>query len=146
MVASASQETEGLVRVRSSLSFGKTSECLLIALKRRGMAIHARVDHAANAAAAGLALGPGELFIFGYPEAEGAILARCPAMGLEFSRRMLVWQDRSAQVWIAYDDPVWLGKRFSVSQDVFALLRAMGTSLTGIALEAGGKKDALQPL
>jgi uncharacterized protein (DUF302 family) len=141
MDATALRETDGLIRVRSSLSFGKTVDCLLIALKRRGMAIHARVDHAANAASEGLSLRPEELFIFGYPEAEGPILERCPELGLAFPRKILVWRDQADEVWIGYDDPVWLGRRFSVSRDVYLRLVAMATSLTGVALEAGGKKD-----
>jgi uncharacterized protein (DUF302 family) len=143
MDATASQETDGLIRVRSTLPFKRTVECLLIALKRRGMAIHARIDHAANAATAGLTLGPEELFIFNYPEAEGPILQRCPVLGLEFPRKILIWQDESGQVWMGYNDPLWLGRRFSVSEDVYTLLRALAISLTGIALEAGGKKDML---
>jgi uncharacterized protein (DUF302 family) len=145
MDATASQETEGLIRVRSSLPFESTVDCLLIALKRRGMAIHARIDHAAQAAAAGLALRPEELFIFSYSEAEGPVIQRCPPMGLEFPRKILIWEDEARQVWIGYEDPLWLGRRFSAKEDVFSLLRAMATSLTGIALEAGGKDSGLRP-
>lgn len=136
---------QGFVSVRSALPFAETSECLLIALKRRGMAIYACIDHSANAARAGLSLAPTHLFMFGYPGADGPVLARCPALGLEFPRRMLVWEDEAGAAWIGYNDPVWTGRRFRANSDVLALLRPMATSFAGIALEAGGKEeDALR--
>jgi uncharacterized protein (DUF302 family) len=145
MDATASQETEGLIRVRSALPFERTADCLLIALKRRGMVIPARIDHAANAGAAGLALRREALFIFSYAEAEAPIIQRCPEMGLEFPRKILIWENETRQVWIGYEDPLWLGRRFSANEDVLSLLRAMSTSLTGIALEAGGMDAASLP-
>ncbi len=129
---------QGLVSVRSTLPFAKTIAFLLIALERRGMAIHARVDHAVNARAVGLELRPTQLFIFGYPEAEGPILAGCPLMGVELPRRIAVFADDAGKVWISYNDPLWLGRRYGVGPNVWALLQAMATSLTGIVLEAGG--------
>ncbi len=137
MTATASP-AQGLISVCSTLPFEKTAECLLIALKRRGMAIFARIDHAANASAAGLQLRPTQLFIFGYPEAEGPVLARCPALGLDLPRKVLVWEDETAKVWISHNDPVWLGRHYGADPEVLALLRPIATSFTGIALEAGG--------
>ncbi len=137
MTATASQ-VQGLVSVRSALPFERTVQCLLIALKRRGMAIFARVDHAANASAAGLQLRPAQLFIFGYAEAEGPVLARCPALGLDLPRTILIWEDDAARVWISYNDPAWLGRRHDANRVVMALLGPIATSFTGIALEAGG--------
>ncbi len=128
----------GLISVLSTLPFAKTVANLLIALERRGMTVHARIDHAANAAAAGLRLRPTQLFIFNYPEVEGAILARCPPMGLDLPRRIGVWEDEAGKVWISYNDPAWLGQRYGVGPEVQTLLRAMANSFTGIALEAGG--------
>jgi len=128
----------GLISVLSSLSFAKTIANLLIALERRGMTIHARIDHAANAAAAGLVLRPTQLFIFNYPEVEGAILARCPQMGLDLPRKIAIWEDDAGKVWISYNNPVWLGQRYGVGTEVQTLLHAMANSFTGIALEAGG--------
>jgi uncharacterized protein (DUF302 family) len=103
------------------------------------MAIYARADHAANASAASLELRPTQLFIFGFPEAESPIIARCPALGLDLPRKIAVWEDEAGNAWISYNDPLWLGRRYSASADVRALLRAMATSLAGIALEGGGK-------
>ncbi len=142
----ASADRYGLVRVRSSLSFAKTAERLLLALKRRGMVRHAIIDHAENAASAGLELRPTKVFIFSYPEAEGPVIGRCPLMALDLPRRMAVWEDEGRVVWIAYDDPPWLGSRHSVNREVASLLRPMSVSLEGIALEAGGMASSAKPL
>jgi uncharacterized protein (DUF302 family) len=109
------------------------------------MAIYARTDHAANAAAAGLELRPTRLFVFGFPEVEGPIIKHCPALGLDLPRRMAVWEDELGKAWISYNDPLWLGRRYAVSASILPLLRAMATSLTGIALEAGGKAAPAPP-
>jgi uncharacterized protein (DUF302 family) len=106
------------------------------------MTVHARIDHAANAAAAGLQLRPSQLFIFNYPEVEGAILAQCPLMGLDLPRRIVLREDEEGRVWISYNDPLWLGQRYKVGGKVQSLLHAMANSFTGIVLEAGGKPAA----
>ncbi len=129
---------DGLISVRSSLPFAKTAANLLLALERRGMTMHARIDHARNAAAAGFPLRPTQLFIFNYPEVEGAILAHCPLMGLDLPRKIAVRQDEDGTVWISYNDPAWLGRRYHVGHKVQSLLHAMANSFTGIVLEAGG--------
>ncbi len=144
-MTAATAPVQGLVSVRSTLSFAKTAECLLIAFKRRGMTIYACVDHAANARAAGLELLPTLLFIFGYPEAEGPVVARCQPMGLDLPRKITVHEDEDGQVWISYHDPVWLGQRHGAGADVLSLLRPMATSFKGIALEAGGMSPLVRP-
>jgi uncharacterized protein (DUF302 family) len=128
----------GLISVLSSVPFVQTVANLRIALERRGMTLHACIDHAANAAGSGLQLRPTQLFIFNYPEVEGALLARCPLMGLDMPRKFLVWEDKAGKVWLGYNDPLWLGHRYSVTREVQSLLRSIANSFTGIALEAGG--------
>lgn len=128
----------GLISVRSSVSFARTLANLLIALERRGMTVEARIDHAANAAAEGLRLRPAQLVIFNYPEVEGAVLARCPLTGLDLPRKFLVWQDEAGTVWLGYNDPGWLGRRYGAGPEVISYLHGMANSFTGIVLEAGG--------
>jgi uncharacterized protein (DUF302 family) len=144
-MGNTAQESNGVVSLRSSLPFANTVSNLSVALERRGMAIYARADHAANASATGLKLRPTQLFIFGFPEVESPIIQRCPALGLDMPRKIAVWEDEAGKVWISYNDPVWLGQRYFASAGVLTLLRAMATSLAGIALEAGGKASHLKP-
>jgi uncharacterized protein (DUF302 family) len=139
MTGDSAQASDGVINLRSSLPFAKTVSNLCIALERRGMAIYARADHAANARAASLELRPTQLFVFGFPEVEGPVIQRCPVLGLDLPRKIAVWEDEAGNAWISYNDPLWLGRRYFAGADVLVLLRAMATSLAGIVLEAGGK-------
>jgi len=139
MTGNVARAPDGIISLRSSLPFKKTVSNLSIALQRRGMAIYARADHSANAIAAGLELRPTQLFVFGFPEVESPIIKHCPALGLDLPRKIAVWEDEADRIWISYNDPLWLARRYSAGPDVLPLLRAMATSLTGIALEAGGR-------
>ena len=145
MLGMMSSERNGVISVRSPHFFSKTIESLHVALKRRGMFLHACIDHAGNAAGAGLSLRPTLLFVFGYPEAEAPIIVRSPISGLDLPQRMLVWEDEEGTIWISYNDPVWLGERDGVPADILPRLDAMKTSLEGIALEAGGLSTAIPP-
>jgi uncharacterized protein (DUF302 family) len=135
------REQNGVVRVRSTVPLAKTIESLLVALGRRGMALHARIDHAKGAEAVGLELRPTCLFVFGYAEAEAPIIAKSELLAIDLPQRIIVWEDEDAVVWIAYNDPVWLSQRHGASPGVKSLIEAIRTSLSGIILEAGGMAD-----
>ena len=145
MTGNTAPVPDGIISLRSSLPFKETVSNLSIALERRGMAVYARADHAANASAAGLELRATQVFVFGFPEVESPIIQSCPALGLDLPRKIAVWEDEAGKTWISYNDPLWSGRHYSASAGVLLLLRAMATSLTGIALEAGGKSPRLDP-
>ena len=104
------------------------------------MTMHARIDHAANAAAAGFQLRPTLAFHLQLSGGRGALLAQCPLMGLDLPRKIAVREDEEGKVWISYNDPAWLGRRYNACAKVQSLLRAMSNSFAGIVLEAGGSR------
>jgi len=132
----AGRQESGVISVRSPLSLAETIKNLLVAVERRGMIVFARIDHAKAAEEAGLRLRPAELLVFGYPEAEAPLIATVPLLGLDFPQRVLVREDEHGGVWMSYNDPVWLGRRYGVNADVIPKLEAIGSSLAGIAAEA----------
>src|SRR5579883_1629157 len=134
-------EAKGLVSVRSTVSFDETIECLLIALERRGMTIHARVDYAKEAIDVGVRLRPTQLFIFGYREVEASLILRDQLLGVDLPQKILVWEDERGAVWISYNDPKWVGQRHGVPAGTCALLEAVAASLAGIAADARAKID-----
>jgi uncharacterized protein (DUF302 family) len=143
MTVIVSRAQDGIVSIRSALSLAMTIKALRVAIERRGMLIHACIDHAAGAAEAGLDLRPTQLFVFGYAEADTPAIARCPLLAIDLPERMLVSEDEDGAVQIAYIDPVWLGRRHGASAELCQLLDAMGTSLAGIASEAGGLSEGI---
>ena len=130
-------EENGLITIRSSVPAKETIRRLLIAIKRRGMAIFAHIDHTREAKRVGLQLRPTDVFIFGYAEANIPLLLEKQTLGIDMPERMLVWQDERDAVWISFNDPLWVGRRHNVNSDSRANLQAIRTSLMGIAIEAG---------
>ena len=102
---------DGLVKLQSSHSVEATADKLEQALMSKGMTVFARIDHANGAANAGLSLKPTELVIFGNPKV-GTPLMNCErSVAIDLPQKMLVWEDDSGQVWVAYNDPEHLKAR-----------------------------------
>lgn len=94
------------VLVRKSASpVAETVERLSQALGTRGIAVIARVDHAAGAAKAGMALRPTVLLIFGNPKIGTPLIQANPHAGLDLPMKILVWQDEQGQAWLGYVNP-----------------------------------------
>jgi uncharacterized protein (DUF302 family) len=94
----------GVVVIPSSLSYEAAVVRLIAAIEERGLAVLARVDHAAGARAAGLELASEEVVFFGNPTAGTPLMQSDPRVGIELPLRMLVWQDQDGTRF-AYRDP-----------------------------------------
>jgi uncharacterized protein (DUF302 family) len=103
--------------------------------KGQGYECFARIDHAALAAEAGLALRPTEVIIFGNPRAGTPLMQASQTVGIELPLKALVWQDSSEKVWLGYNDPQWLAKRHGID-GVEGVTRKMELALRSIATEA----------
>jgi uncharacterized protein (DUF302 family) len=103
----------------------------------KGMTVFAHIDHAAEAAAAGLSLRPTELLIFGNAGDSTPLMELVQAIGIDLPLRALVWLDASGITWLSYNDPNWLSKRHKLhpkAQGTVSLLTSvleqMATSAT----------------
>lgn len=117
----------GLVVVQSSHSVDETVTRLEQALEDNGLTIIATVDHAENAASAGLELPPTTLILFGNPQAGTPLMQQQRTIGIDLPQKMLVWQDGSA-VYVGYNDPVYLAERHGLdaqSEAVTMVTRAL---------------------
>jgi len=102
----------------------------------RGMTVFARVDHAAAAAAVGLALRPTELLIFGAARGGTPLMQLSQTAGIDLPLKALVWSDASAATWLAYNDPGWLAERHGVRTEGGATVEAMRGMLAEMAQAA----------
>lgn len=102
---------DGLVALKSPHSATDTLNRLEAQVKQRGLAVVARVDHAAGAARVGKTLRPTELLIFGSPQAGTPLMECAQTAGIDLPMKALVWVDSSAQVWLGYNAPGWLVRR-----------------------------------
>ena len=126
--------TNGLVTLTSGHSAEETTDRLESAAKERNLTIFARIDHAAGAQEAGLALRPTTLLIFGNAKGGTPLMQAAQTIGIDLPLRALVWQDESGVVRISYDDPAYLAARHGLDASAAAplsgLLRQLAESAT----------------
>ena len=126
---------DGLIALSSHYSARDTVERLLAALAKRTMTVFARIDHAAGAASAGLALRPTEVVIFGNPKGGTALMQDRQSAGIDLPLKALVWEDADGQVWLGYNDPAWIAQRHGLGAASAGAVEAMGKALAAIAAE-----------
>jgi uncharacterized protein (DUF302 family) len=129
---------DGLVVVASALGFAETLERLLGALGESMVPVFAQIDHAAGAKAAGLALRPTTLVIFGAARAGTPLMAADQTMGLDLPLRALVYEDAAGEVHVAYNEPEWLAARHGLAPDGSPTLAAMTGLLEAVVGAAVG--------
>jgi uncharacterized protein (DUF302 family) len=102
---------DGLITLRSSHAPKDTMNRLETEIRAKGLAVFARIDHAAGAAEVGLSLRPTELLIFGDARGGTPLMQAVQTIGIDLPLKALVWQDASGTIWLSYNDPNWLAKR-----------------------------------
>ncbi len=122
-----------LTTAKSPHSVPATVDRVIAALGRRGIALFARIDHAAGARQAGLELADEELVIFGDPRVGTLLMQRDAAVGYELPLRLLIW-DANGQTMIGYRRPTALRDDFAVA-DQLEVLRRMENLLGQIIAE-----------
>jgi uncharacterized protein (DUF302 family) len=127
---------DGLIAIRSSHGPQETLHRLEAEVAAKGMTVFARVDHAAGAAAVGMALRPTGLLVFGAAKGGTPLMQSVQTIGIDLPLKGLVWQDASGATWLSYNDPNWLAKRHGLGSEAEAPLKAMSGALSGIAAAA----------
>ena len=91
----------------------------------------------AGAVAAGLKLRPTELLIFGNARGGTPLMEADQRIGIDLPLKALVYQDDAGKVWLAYNDPSWLVRRYglvaAVAANVEALSKVLGSFAAGAA-------------
>jgi uncharacterized protein (DUF302 family) len=107
---------DGLVSLKSSYSPDETMNRFEAIAKKKGLNIFARINHTAGAAKIGKTLRPTEVLIFGNPQGGTPFIECGQTVGIDLPLKVLVWEDAARQVWLGYNDPVYLAKRHEVSE------------------------------
>jgi uncharacterized protein (DUF302 family) len=102
----------------SPLGFVATVDRLIDAVTRAGMTLFARIDHAAGARAAGLAMPPAEVLIYGSPKGGTPIMLAAPLAALDLPLRVLVREDTSGRTLIAFHPAARMLRRAGVRDDL----------------------------
>lgn len=106
---------DGLVRVRSAHVFDETVERLKSAIAAKGIPFFGALDQTRLAAGAGIKLRPSTLLVFGSPSLGAKFLNSNPYAGLDWPIRLLVHQDSTGAVWVAYTDFGWVARRRGIA-------------------------------
>lgn len=129
---------DGLIAIKSRHAAAETVQRTIAEIGKRGMTVFARIDHAAAARDAGLELRPTDVLLFGSPQAGTPLMQADQTIGIDLPLKLLVWEDAGGKVWVAWNDPVWLGDRHRLPAGQDARLKTMAAGLQAIATAAAG--------
>jgi uncharacterized protein (DUF302 family) len=110
-----------VVSIPSLHDFATTLARLEAAIEEAGLTLVIAIDHAANADAAGHALRPATVLVFGNPEAGTPLMQLAPTLALDLPQRMLVWEDEAGVVFVSWRDPVLTAAEHGLAADEGAL-------------------------
>ncbi len=127
----------GLTILTSQFNPKETMDRLEGEVTARGMRVFARIDHAALAMEAGLALNPTELLIFGNPTTGTPLMQASQSIGIDLPLKLLAWQDAEAKSWIAYNNPQWLASRHGITASN-QIATVMAATFADLSKTAGG--------
>ena len=119
----------GMVTIASAWSVGETIDRLQSAIISAGLLVFARIDHAGNAAQAGMDLRPTELLIFGNPRGGTPLMQDQQTSGIDLPVKALAWQDADGKVWLTYNGASWLAGRHGLGIKSEAAVKAIETGL-----------------
>jgi len=127
-----------LITVSSAFAPKETMERLTAAVRARGMTVFAHIDHADGAAAAGLALRPTDLLIFGAAKGGTPLMQAAQTIGIDLPLKALVWQDAAGATFLSYNDPAFLSGRHGLGDAADSIVAAMSAALAAIAGKVTG--------
>ena len=131
---STDSNLSSLVELIHPESFEETVDRLVNAIKTAGLAVIARLDHAAGAKTVGLDLMPTLVIVYGHPLGGTPIMQAHPAAALELPLRVLVRSQSEGRTLVSYHPiagllapygvPAEMARRLEPAQALLA--RALG--------------------
>lgn len=125
---------DGLTATLSNHGAKQTMDRLEAEIRKRGMSVFARIDHAAGATEVGLPLRSTELLIFGSARAGTPLMQTDQRVGIDLPLKALVFEDAAGKVWLSYNDPHWFARRHGLS-DAAQTVAAIATMPNAVATE-----------
>ena len=121
----SSNSVPGFISKPSQHSVPETIQRLSAALRSKGVAIFALVDHSGEAEKAGLKMRPTQLLIFGNPKAGTPLMVAAPSTAIDLPIKALVWEDADGKVWLSYNSPDYLQQRHGFPSELEKNLAAV---------------------
>ena len=130
---------DGLITIASAHSVKDTIDRLEAGVKSKGMTVFARIDHAAGAQEAGLALRPTELLILGNAKGGTPLMQSRQTIGIDLPLKALAFEDAVGAVWLCYNDPAGLAARHGLADNGGDVARTLAAALDALAKQAAGQ-------
>lgn len=130
---------QGMINKKSQFSVKVTLDRLENVLRKKGITIVTRWSHHAGAKKAGIVLRPTELLIFGNPKMGSHFFTSNQTAGIDLPMKALAWKDEKGQVWLTYNDPVYIANRHGIN-DRPAIVKKMTGALNNLTNAATGNK------
>ena len=115
----------GIIDLPSKYSVAETTDRLEAALRKAGLTIFARIDQAKEAEAAGLALRPTKLLIFGDPSVGTPLMNKFPSLAIDLPLKVVAWESADGKTWLSYNSPDYLMQRHQLDSPPFKGLDAL---------------------
>jgi uncharacterized protein (DUF302 family) len=129
----------GLVHVASDLDPREAAAWLVAELEHRSIQLFARIDHAANAARAGLSLRPTELLIFGNAQSGTPLMQLQQTCAIDLPLKVLVWRDDAGQTFLSYNQPSWIAARHGIAAEAEAITSKLTAALEAVTAASSAK-------
>lgn len=123
----------GLISLKSQNNFDETYARLKKAIEGNdALKIVAELDHANNATKVEMKLRPTKLIIFGNPKLGSPLMNENQTIGIDLPQKFLVYENDKSEVFVAYNDPMYLAKRHNLDEKREELSK-MSNALKGLA-------------
>ena len=103
-----------MVTKKSKFNVSETLDRLEASLNEKGIKPVARVDHAAAAKSVDMELRPTQVLFFGNPKIGTLLMQSDQIAGLELPMRVLAWEDKDGNSWLAYNSPQSIVERLNL--------------------------------
>jgi uncharacterized protein (DUF302 family) len=117
---------EGIISKASKYSVPETLDRVDALLQSKGFKIFVRVDHSGEAEKVELKMPPTQLLIFGNPKGGTPLMLAAPTAAIDLPLKALAWQDSDGKVWLSYNDPEYMKKRFGLAADQIKTIVGIG--------------------
>ena len=114
LLAGHANADDGLISTKSHYTVDETLERLEFVVKKKGLTVFARIDHAAGANKVGQELRPTRLLFFGNPNIGTLLMQSNQVAGIDLPMKALAWEDDSGQVWLTYNTAEYLASRHKI--------------------------------
>jgi uncharacterized protein (DUF302 family) len=109
----------GFKSFESHYSVHETLDRLEELLRSKKIKIFARLDQAAEAKAAGIAMRSMELLIFGDPKTGSPLMIQHPSLAIDLPLKALAWESEEKKVYLSFNASEYLAERHQMAGQPF---------------------------